>query len=114
MNVMDEIGDYLRDTKIGSLAYLPHYPLEDKYLQINLRGTKIKIEKGHDIFYYNGYKTASKRNFWYVIFENDLYIEKGFRCYKKAIQSALEKRSKDLRKGLEIVDTMSEKVKQIY
>jgi len=87
---------------IASVQYLPRYPHEDEHLQVNLHDIPFKIERGHDQFFYNNYKTGSKPHLWYVSRSDrdnpELYIQKGFASLKGAIEATFKAYEKELLK----------------
>jgi hypothetical protein len=89
---------------LGDLAiirYLRNYPKEDKYIEISLIDIPFNISKGYDEFCYNGYKTKSKRELWYVSKNDcefpDLYIQIGFTSYQKAISETSKEYQKEIK-----------------
>ena len=111
LSLMNEVQSFLNESDLGYVSFLSGYSENGQYLSIRLYKLGISIEKGHDTFFYNGYETESKRCHWYVSMNNDLFIEKGFRCYKKAIKQAILKRKKELRKELEELKNADKQLK---
>jgi hypothetical protein len=92
--IRKEVGHF------STVIHLANYPKEDLYIQVMLDNIPFNIERGHDQFFYNGYKTGSKRQLWYVS-KNDreypeLYIEKGFTSIRNAIDATVKKYQKEL------------------
>lgn len=110
-DTLASIKEYLSTADIGYANNLPTYPEEDLYIQIRLSTIDVKIERGHDTFFYNGYKTESKRHLWYISFDGSLLVEKGYLCYKKAIKDALNIRKKEINEELKKVKAIQNKFK---
>lgn len=106
---IEQIREKLKDNAF--VCYLDGYPKEDKYIKITLRGAPFNIEKGHDKFFYNGYKTGSQRQLWYVAKNEtkypDLYIEKGFKSFELAIKETLKKYKKELNLKMKDIEALS-------
>lgn len=100
---LEEIQDIVKE--YAYVSYLPFYPKEDKYIEISLIDSPFKIERGHDLFSYNGYKNKSQRHLWYVsrsdVKHSGLYIHSGFLTFEKAIKETLEKYNKEICEQLE-------------
>lgn len=108
---LKEVQEYLGESGLGWAKNLHQYPKEDLYIEIHLRDVGFKVERGHDEFYYNGYKTKSQRHLWYIIHNGDLLVEKGFRCYKTAIETGIKIRKRQLREALTDLSEAQKKVK---
>lgn len=77
---------------IADVQYLHNYPKIDDHLEISLYDIPFSIERGRDVFFYNGYKSKSSRKLWYVVkrgINSNLYIKKGFKKYEDAINAAI-------------------------
>lgn len=107
ISTIDEIRKEIGNA--GQVVHLPLYPKEDLYIQVKLLGIPFKIERGHDIFFYNGYKTSSKRHLWYVArsdIENpDLYIEKGFQTLSGALSALIKTYRAELSEQIKRVES---------
>ncbi len=108
---LESVNAYLRTADIGYAKHLHQYPQEDLYIEIHLNLIGVKVEKGHDTFFYNGYDTESQRHLWYISHDGKLLVEKGYRCYKKAIKDALNIRKKEINKELKKVKEIQHRFK---
>lgn len=110
MNKLEEIQQYLNDMGFEWIyvSYLPNYPKNGNHLRISIVDIGLYIEYGLDTFFYNDFKTKSSYKLWYVSDDTDenLLIEKGFKCYKKAIKEACKAKKKLLQSELDIINNL--------
>ena len=112
MNEIDLIGKELSDIDCYVMYHFgKHIP---DAISIRIIDTGIDVTRGEDEFYYSRKPKKSRRHLWYVGRSECLYIEKGFKCYKKAITEALKKRKKELSESLYKVNLELNKMENFY